>query len=930
MGRQLQEHAGQKSKEHKHGLQIATYGKMLQLGDTSIDMPKQKISGLTILPIHIEIKNGKLEEATMETPVQVQLSAYEEEVTNYIINEESEKSSAKITEEINNWEQYAKDIGYDIAGHHKNKEVANKKRADAKTIQEQREADKELNKLKEKEVEFKEGLKKHNSDIKRINQLLEESGDLSEKTYEELVELRASLKGRDELASNNFLQDVLYAIGELAKTKQEEFLVTKIANYKPEDIGRPDIGESSIQMKSLSDFGNKYPALQYLSKFFKHKMYDATKQTNSQILKANELLKAIAKEYNEKNKIKAVLGFLNPFADNSKYLKNIVGEKGQYKSLTDKSLTEAERNFLKFLINTKLHYKPFIERSGNALDTYGIIKVDPSFTETITRYGLFQGYIHGLGTNYALRHVKLYYADPKTGVKTMKYYDEISHLVSSQAQEGFISKVKAAYFMTKYSMKAKKLLRSGEKVNEDGSPIKVIDRSQFTYNKNGTITSKFGHLRGKGRTYSQDHHAALVNMIKDMSFVEHMEEVLPLVEGIETFTKVMGGQPNLEKFLDIWKKGNLFREMQKPVFSETADGWLRLFRKWTYLKVMAFNFTLPVFNYTVGKQMQIIQQGTNAIMLKGERRLIAERKKSMNIIEKYDFTSFEVDEEPILNIKHIASWFATGIHRTTETWIQGVSGLAAMSNEQWEWFNKKGEITDSLGKTIDESGANVKQIKEREEKWRDKRIEIKKSIQDVQGKYSKEEWRNYMHNETFKSMGQFKVWLPDAYLTRFRKLDFNEHGEQVEGHVRTVFRIMMSEARKDLLKKSFWQGDSLEKRNMNKNMRDLVSIALLVAAYLAGSDDDDDKTMSGYLSRAVGDAASVYNMNTWEFVFATPSASLGTIASVFNVLEDAVTLAEYKREGIFGDKGDLRLPGTIINAAPYNKIIKQTANLMMD
>ena len=87
---------------------------------------------------------------------------------------------------------------------------------------------------------------------------------------------------------------------------------------------------------------------------------------------------------------------------------------------------------------------------------------------------------------------------------------------------------------------------------------------------------------------------------------------------------------------------------------------------------------------------------------------------------------------------------------------------------------------------------------------------------------------------------------------------------------------------------------------------------------LVHSDDDDEETsmVAEYTSRMLNDVLFIFNPETLKFTVKNPIAAANTIEKFSNALEHLFLMTEYKSDSKFGDKGDLRIQGDILEATP--------------
>lgn len=912
-----------KSLADKHAIQLSTYASILKMGDPDMGLSGHEINSLNIIPMHLTIdSNGKVTNAVLEQRKTYGFHRFENEIKLTVLPPNKFEIAAP-NSGITTWEQYAQADGYSLEKHRLRRNELIKGQLKNQSIEDKN----ELKSLLLKESDLQKEFEQFKIDRENIETLRKNKGDISKMDMPALTSLYHTIKRMNNVAGMHYLEEVLVKIGYMAEKIQLDFVETKQEGFDRTKVVKTNLQGFDITHKALSDMGVEQADLQFLSVEYKKRMNDISLKTETMIGKGHRLFQEMANEYNKNNGIKEkVVNFLSE--DNSIYQKNLINPKtGAFKSTRDKSLSPAEKAFVEFILTTKESFRGVHQRSIGKFDKFAIIKNKASTKELVGLYGLWQGYIASLGSDSQLASIKMYFNKGKANQELLSL-SQIKDKLSTMARGGIISKIKAIALITSYNLKAKNLLRNDEGLNEDGSRIKNLRRSDITIDKKGVMKSKYGKELDKNVPFSKDYYRAFLDYGKEMIFIQNMESIMPVLEGIETLNKQLGNMENTVKFLEIWKKGNILGEKIVNIDAR-LDTVLRFLRTWTRNLFMTFNIKAGGFNYLMGRFNQYRDQDASKFFV-GDKRILeslakanghlrSEKNRAWNIANNHMFIAFELPLSPKKGITRYFDLMAFGIQEHTENLIKTTSALSLISDEiYYNWFNDAGDI---IGKDAEEIAKRTKEFSAIASAARNR-------IENVQGKYSKEEWRNFMHYESGRFFYQFRVWLPDLIVSRFGKKIINTYGDSAEGSYRTFFRIASSELRKDLATKEFWKGDTMESKNMRKNFKEFVAIAGATVLYLAASGDDDDKEAANILSRLLNEMMGVYSLNTLRGIVSGPAASLQTVERVIDALEAAIFQIEYKRDSKYNKKGDKKIWGAIERITPYNNFLTKPRQFM--
>ena len=130
-----------------------------------------------------------------------------------------------------------------------------------------------------------------------------------------------------------------------------------------------------------------------------------------------------------------------------------------------------------------------------------------------------------------------------------------------------------------------------------------------------------------------------------------------------------------------------------------------------------------------------------------------------------------------------------------------------------------------------------------------------------------------------------------------------------------------AELRQDIRSKG-WVKTYNDNKAFAQNLRGALAVGLLMT--LVHSDDDDEETsmVAEYTSRMLNDVLFIFNPETLKFTVKNPIAAANTIEKFSNALEHLFLMTEYKSDSKFGDKGDLRIQGDILEATPIGNVVE--------
>lgn len=753
-------------------------------------------------------------------------------------------------------------------------------------------------------------------------------------------------------------------IMEILRGKYEEETQKKIKeknpDYDPKKQSTEDLPAISKFLYNLSSVGASHADIQALTRL----KDTIVAQRNEEAVKADteirEAIEALYKE-NAKTITGKVKNFVSPFVDRSSmykfmnytanYTNKETGETSQYNArITSKyfdkdkvakkkfeSLTKAQKDFVKVYDKYVDKFKGIQDRKNANGQTVGLspnsfIKVSKSLSDTIagnSEKGLLKNYIKYLSTfGGAKDNIYLYFKTKENGKEVTKEltFRQIKNEIEKGVKDNLWSKFHAVYLLNKYKKKAEAQLLKKQHEVEGYEWDDSLKESEYGLTQRGRMVSKFHNAGTKYmKEYSGDHGRALREYVQDMTYIKHMEQLVPLVDSIDYFNSENPNRKNTKAFMDIWTKGYLYKE---KTISTTPkfDRWIKFLRAWTHLRVMAFNIPAGAFNVLLGKYQTFRGMSTKTQLL-GEKRYWKNFKKSQAVLDKYKLLSIETGKDYIPRIGHYFDKLMFGLTEIGENYIQGSSIIGQLKPKYWNWLDNKGNI-----KSVDENEKqlNAEQIEERDKIIREQLEEARTATFKLQGAYSKDDIRNFGHFELGRAISQFRVWMPEVYDDRFGKKKIDAYGNQHQGTLNYMFTKGWKEIGKDIKDPKFFTSDEYEYQLKRRNLKSAIAVATILAGALAfdaaGGDDDDEETiLANQFYKILGEMLFIFNPQSLKFTMDNMVASEGTVSSFLDVI---LNIGDFYKTG--KHKGDSKAIGNAEKVIPYKNVYKSLKSLADD
>jgi hypothetical protein len=458
-------------------------------------------------------------------------------------------------------------------------------------------------------------------------------------------------------------------------------------------------------------------------------------------------------------------------------------------------------------------------------------------------------------------------------------------------------------------------------VDEKDNPLYSTAGAEYNLSTDGRLTNKFNKPRDKSRSYSKDFYKAAHSFIDDYTHVKHMSPILPYIQSIEHLNRLgfaeHAKKENVAEWVKQWTDLHIFKKEKVGALGPELDTFFKVMRRLTSLSTMAFNIPAGGWNLAMGIYNNIRSE-TAEIEAKGLSRLFggvdrggygAYNRKANEILKKYQVVSIDYDSNPKLGSKKIFDSLAHGVTRAGEYTIQGSLFLGLMTDKEYDSFEFR-KNKDGVEELHLKEGVDAEAIKK-------KFIEYKNRISDIQGKYSEKDRRNFQAGEFGKAVLQFRLWALDWLKERFGKRYIDSNGNVKMGSWRRLVSDGLQELKDDIKEKGV--GKAIwENKEAMANLKGAMTVAVFLSMSLGGEDDKKKREAGDNLEKALGNLLFVFDPQTLKFTVEHPIASMSTVSRFISALYNAT---KFDTE---------RAAKDVVGALPYNKVVKQTADLIED
>lgn len=800
-------------------------------------------------------------------------------------------------------EQIRKDLQF-INDALKSDEYSDEEKADLEDVKES--INKEAKRDASKWFAYKE-------DMAMLSSILSE-GRLEDMPDDKLIEAYNLMVSGDfqnaakEAKLNQLKQQIGYRM--FVKRKEE---LKGYNGFVEEQANKKDLSAKDVLMRNLGHMTQNQPELQKFSKIFDDTYFNMQEERYDLKTQLESIGKEIIKE---KNRSLGITDKAKEFvmSGSIKYFDFVEHPEGRYYTLEEakqKGFTPAQTKFLKFML--KLNDLRNEQLSDMDIDQVNneVLKVDKGVKEAFREEGILQAFSSLLGNGHNIQNVRINYNGKPTS------YGEIERDLIAKGNKSVTDKMKSLLQMLKYQLAARRQLKTGTNIDEKENPLALSGGSEYNLSTDGRLKSKFNKPRDKSRGYSKDFYKAAHSFIDDYTHVKHFNPILPYIQSIEYLNKMGFAEhekkENVAEWVKQWTDLHILKKEKVGALGPELDTFFKLMRKLTSLSVMAFNYPAGGWNLAMGIYNNIRAESAE-IEAKGLKRLFggtdragygAYNKKASELLKKYQVVSVDLDSNPKIGGKKIFDTLAHGVTRAGEYTIQGSLFLGLLTDEEYNSFEFKN--IDGVQELVLKDGVDADKIK-------NKFIEYKNRISDIQGKYSEKDRRNFQAGEFGKAMSQFRLWALDWLAERFGSRYIDPNGNVKVGSWRPLFEDGFAELRADIKKegvKAIWNN-----KEAMANLKGLMTVAVFLSLGLGGDDDKKKRDAADNIDKALGNLLFIFDPGTLKFTLEHPIASMAIVTRFVGAVEA-------------GTKFNWDLAGKeITNITPYNKIVKQAADLI--
>lgn len=588
-------------------------------------------------------------------------------------------------------------------------------------------------------------------------------------------------------------------------------------------------------------------------------------------------------------------------------------------------IQEHEQEYVSMSGPAVAELREFLELYGELMRAYSDIpitskqfwavpQINMDWPELIKNFGLSEAVFVKLTGENRFDNIHI-----KVG-KTATTLKQAREKIESERKKGLIGSLAAAAKIRKLIAHARDLYENKDNILDDAGRIIYRDEQQ----KINPGASFF-----KTATTSQNREAAIVKYFHQQAFRHVFEPKIPTLKFFETYYDKNGNKKDNKSIIRQYVKQmndfHLFNEAPDSRIGHKGDRLLEFFNTWTVWKFLGFNLVGGGFNLSAGLTQNMREIGIVATM-KGLSRFRHGLRLTTNFDEGFiqnaivefmnDFgvvnISRDMEISPGAALAEKAKRIIFSPIAYTEYVNHGITIAGLLSDEEWkEYIDSKKEK-----RTLAISNDRIA--------W------LINEASRIHGAYEPLTKRPVNMTTMGRTVMALKNWMPDVVLAHFQS-EYTDMDDVVrKGIITSAAGKDMREVYKSVFLspgsvKDKWNAlPEIDKQNMGKMMREVVTMAALFML-MAAVRDDKDKTKK--LARVIGDVGFVYDMNNWEFLLSSPLPVLKTAYDGVNFIKEMGKISVgqgsvYEKDGKYGKEGSYKAPILLMNSLPANRIIK--------
>lgn len=741
-------------------------------------------------------------------------------------------------------------------------------------------------------------------EVEELLKTLEREPDLSKFKYEDLLDAYNLILTAEDVSGlkiSKAKKELQIRIG-MNLSQRASDKVKNDPKYSEEKAINADLSWAGKVFNTLSHFSVNFTDMRGLNDLFQVAHFRKTIAAKKAKKVAEKLAIKVIEEKNKKLGIVSRSGQLlgNQNYKYFDYMDNGKGDLITVEEAKKQGLSEAQINFLKYT-REKIGEKKGLVAEESYDVPMEALKMDKKFYESFQTENGVTAISALIGNSHNINKVRIEFTNPETGKNQVTEYENIEAALAKYGDKGIKEKVKAMRLIAKYNFKARRQLKEQVNIDQKGEEnfLNIYRKGEYSLDEKGQLRSKFNKPRDPKRPYSKDFYTALHEFIDETEHIRYMSPLVPVINSIDYINKngvkdaegrvIHAKKENVVKWLEDWSDLHI---LQRPKENDPAlDAFLKFLRSWTSMSTMMFNVPAQIMNLSIGLYNNW-RKDSSKYLVKGLARLFKTQDGALmakDLIQKYGASSTDVDSNPIESASSILSKIGFLGTKWGEFIIQGSGLLGKMSKEDLNSFEYK---TNKYG--IKELEVKESLTKEQKDALEKRILDYIDEVSDVQGKYSEKDRRNFMNNEIGKAIAQYKVWMPDWFLSRF-----GERGS-ISNMVKDGFADLKKDIKEKGMVKGFW-----ENKDFMSNLKEAMTIVMLFT--IAHSDDEDKEKslLAQKAQKALGDVLFVFDPNTLKWTISRPIASIGKVNDLLDV---GISLADAKFEKA-GKKAASLIPG---------------------
>lgn len=474
----------------------------------------------------------------------------------------------------------------------------------------------------------------------------------------------------------------------------------------------------------------------------------------------------------------------------------------------------------------------------------------------------------------------------------------------------------------------------------------------------------------KSETTTTNIAAAVSRHHQGMIFKNQFEGIAPMMKYMEGHLKRTGVQ-NMAYWLELRNDEILFNKQPESALGK-YEGMVSSIASFTYAKMLGLNYIGGAFNLMQGHTQTYRELGFKK-MGKAYKRLSEQAftsnpsnafvaNRAITLLMKFDIVNVSKDTE--LNISKKTQGIVSNALFFNivgpEYLNHALSFIGEITDAEWDIItpfidaqSTREELVMALGGLGNTTKSDLSEftLEQRNQALKAGMLRLdalQEVTQRINGAYSKTAKRRISSTEEGRIFMMFKSWIPELLLAHksveFNDLyDYNRKGMADSGW--DIVKTLKSKQGWKELAWTFAPGENNQERftllsevdqgNVQKIIREALTIASLALAYGALFGDDDEeltssqKKLRSMLQRALDESLFVYDPENYvKLTGAVPMAT--TLADMVKLTKQIFLLERYQSTNAYVEKGDLKMGHYVHKNIPYWNQTRSTFTTLME